>query len=46
LRVPNAVLTPHIGSADRVTREAMATMAVDNVLAVLRGHEPPNPVVS
>jgi glyoxylate reductase len=33
----NAVLTPHVGSADRPTREAMARMAADNVLAVLAG---------
>jgi glyoxylate reductase len=40
----NVVLTPHIASADRPTREAMARMAVDNVLAVLEGKAPPNPV--
>ncbi len=34
---PNAVLTPHIGSADRRTREAMAGAAIDNVLAFARG---------
>jgi glyoxylate reductase len=34
---PNAVLAPHIGSADRPTREAMASRAIDNVLAVLAG---------
>jgi glyoxylate reductase len=42
LRLPNVVLTPHIGSADRVTREAMAAMAVENAIAVLDGAEPPN----
>ncbi len=41
---PNVVLTPHIASADRPTREAMARMAVDNVLAVLEGKAPLNPV--
>jgi glyoxylate reductase len=35
-----AVLTPHIGSADRATREAMAHMAVQSVLDVLQGREP------
>jgi glyoxylate reductase len=40
----NVVLTPHIASADLPTREAMARMAVDNVLAVLEGEAPPNPV--
>ena len=34
---PNAVLAPHIGSADRPTREAMARRAIDNVLEVLAG---------
>jgi glyoxylate reductase len=41
---PNVVLAPHIASADRPTREAMASMAVENVLAVLSGHPPRNPV--
>ncbi|AEV16662.1 Glycerate dehydrogenase/glyoxylate reductase [Thermus sp. CCB_US3_UF1] len=41
----NAVITPHLGSAGRRTRERMAAMAVDNLLAVLEGQEPPNPVV-
>jgi glyoxylate reductase len=40
----NAVITPHIGSAGRRTRERMAEMAVENLLAVLKGQEPPNPV--
>jgi glyoxylate reductase len=44
LRLPSVVLTPHIGSADGVTREAMARMAVANVVAVLDGSEPTNRV--
>jgi glyoxylate reductase len=40
----NVVLAPHIGSADRPTREAMARIAVDNVLAVLGGRAPLTPV--
>ena len=36
----NVVLAPHIGSADRPTREAMAAMAIDSVVAVLSGAEP------
>lgn len=40
----NVVLAPHIGSADRPTREAMAAMAVDNVLAVLAGRAALTPV--
>lgn len=43
--LPNAVITPHIGSAGRTTRERMAEVAVENLLAVLEGREPPNPVV-
>ena len=38
------VLTPHLGSATRETRHAMAVLAVDNVLAVLRGEPPTTPV--
>ena len=37
LGLPNVVLTPHVGSADRRTREAMAGLAADNVLAFARG---------
>jgi glyoxylate reductase len=40
LDLPNVVLTPHIGSATRQTREAMTGVVVDNLLAVERG-EPP-----
>jgi glyoxylate reductase len=42
---PRCVLLPHIGSATRRARDAMASMVADNVLAVLRGAEPPNRVV-
>jgi glyoxylate reductase len=42
LELQNVVLTPHIGSADAVTREAMANVVADNVLAVLAGRRPPN----
>jgi glyoxylate reductase len=41
---PNVVLAPHIGSADRPTREAMAGQAVANVLEVLAGRPPLTPV--
>ena len=34
----NVVLAPHVGSADRETREAMAAIAADNVIAVLAGN--------
>ncbi|MCL2778823.1 MAG: D-glycerate dehydrogenase [Polyangiaceae bacterium] len=42
----NVVLAPHIGSADRTSREAMAAMAVDNVMRVLGGEPPLSPVES
>jgi glyoxylate reductase len=42
----DVVLLPHLGSATRETRAAMAELAVDNVLAVLAGTEPPTPVVT
>lgn len=44
LACPRAVLTPHIASASRETRLRMATIAVENCLAVLEGRTPPNPV--
>ena len=44
LELPNVVLTPHIGSATRQTREAMTRLAVDNLLAVERGEPPLTPV--
>jgi glyoxylate reductase len=37
LGAPNTVLLPHIGSASHATRERIASMAVDNCLAGLRG---------
>ena len=40
----NVVLAPHLGSATRETRTAMAQLAVDNVLAVLEGRGPLTPV--
>ena len=44
LECENAVLAPHIASASRETRLLMATMAVENCLAVLEGRTPANPV--
>ncbi len=43
--LPNTVLVPHIGSATRTTRDAMAELCADNVIAVLDGGEPLTPVV-
>jgi glyoxylate reductase len=40
----NAVLVPHLGSATRETRTAMAELAAANVVAVLAGRDPPTPV--
>ncbi|MHB8731286.1 MAG: 2-hydroxyacid dehydrogenase [bacterium] len=40
--LPNVVLTPHVGSADRETRERIAGVVVDNIEAWLRGDRPPN----
>lgn len=40
----HVVLTPHLGSATKETRVAMANIAVDNVLAVLAGEAPLTPV--
>ena len=41
---PNVIITPHIGSASHATRARMAEMAALNIIAVLAGEEPPNPV--
>ena len=43
LSAPNALVVPHIGSATHATRERMAEMAVDNVLAGLAGEPLPHP---
>jgi len=45
LDLDNVVLVPHLGSATEETRTAMAELAAANVVAVLRGDEPPTPVV-
>ena len=48
LDAPNLIVVPHIGSATHATREAMADMAVDNLLAALAGERMPhcvNPAV-
>jgi glyoxylate reductase len=44
LAFENVVLAPHLGSATRETRTAMAQLAVENVLAVLDGRPPLTPV--
>jgi lactate dehydrogenase-like 2-hydroxyacid dehydrogenase len=42
--LPNCVIAPHIGSATVEARSAMAEIAVDNLLAGLRGQPLPHPV--
>ncbi|HEV3312591.1 MAG TPA: D-glycerate dehydrogenase [Chloroflexota bacterium] len=44
LSLANVILAPHIASASVATRTRMATMAAENCLAILSGHQPPNPV--
>ncbi len=44
LKLENAVLAPHIGSASVETRDKMAVLAAENLVAVLRGEEPKTPV--
>lgn len=44
LNAPNVIIVPHIGSATRETRSAMAQCAVDNMLLVLRDERSPNEV--
>lgn len=44
LDLENVVLAPHLGSATRETRTAMADLAVSNVLAVLQGRPALTPV--
>jgi glyoxylate reductase len=44
LDAPNLLVVPHVGSATVATRERMANMAVDNLLAGLAGEPMPNQV--
>jgi glyoxylate reductase len=41
LRLENVIITPHIASASTLTRERMAVMAAQNLLAGLRGERLP-----
>jgi glyoxylate reductase len=43
LAAPNLIVLPHIGSATRQARTAMAELAVDNLLAGLAGEPLPHP---
>ena len=42
INLPNAVLTPHLGSAALDTRERIAGIVVENIIAVIEGRRPPN----
>ena len=42
INLPHVVLTPHLGSAARETRERVAGIVVDNMVAVIEGRRPPN----
>lgn len=44
LTMPNAAVLPHIGSATLQTRNAMADMAAENIIAGLKGERIPFPV--
>jgi glyoxylate reductase len=46
LPLENVVLSPHLGSATRETRIAMAQLAARNVISVLQGHPPLTPVAA
>jgi glyoxylate reductase len=41
-KMPNVVLTPHLGSAVTELRDVMANIVVDNIVAILEGRRPPN----
>lgn len=41
LHAPNLLVMPHVGSATVETRRAMLELAIENLLAVLRGETPP-----
>jgi len=44
LALDNCVLLPHLGSATQETRQAMAQMALDNIIAWAEGRDPPQKV--
>ena len=41
LFMPNVAILPHIGSATEGTRNAMARLAAENIIAVSKGEKPP-----
>lgn len=42
--LPNAVLAPHIGSATQETRDNMARLVAENIIAVLSGEQAKTPI--
>ncbi|XP_072397255.1 uncharacterized protein [Diabrotica undecimpunctata] len=46
LTLPNAVVTPHLGTATNETRQSMANLAAQNILRCLAGEEMLTPVLS
>ncbi|HLH25965.1 MAG TPA: D-glycerate dehydrogenase [Chloroflexota bacterium] len=44
LTLPNCLVVPHVGSASVATRDRMATLAAENVLAVLQDRPPLTPI--
>lgn len=44
LKMENVVLLPHLGSATSETRERMSQMCARNIIEVLEGRDPVNPV--
>jgi phosphoglycerate dehydrogenase-like enzyme len=44
LKMPNVCVTPHIGTATVETRNAMASIVADNIIAGLKGEKIPYPV--
>ena len=42
INLPNVVLTPHLGSAALDTRDRVAVIVVENIIAVIEGRRPPN----
>lgn len=44
LTLPNCLVVPHIGSASVATRTRMASLAAENVVAVLEGRPPLTPI--
>jgi len=44
VNLPNVTITPHTASATIEARDAMSKMCAENIIAVLSGQTPPNPV--